>query len=614
MSAVWFLCFVVCVWTGYALFFMLVQKPLFFFSNDSGSTSRFKVLALIERHGCRSDFIIASYLTLIPVLITLYGSIFPGEWFRIVMTAYFGLISVVLGMLVTADYKLYPFWGFKIDASVLPYLRSLKGATASVSTGYIVLWVVMWLLTSVLIFLFSAGVSLPLLLMVGDGNGPAGTVLSIILTVLFFGVAVLIIRGLGPLPNNPSIAYFSSNQFYNHAALNPVYSLLYSISKRDVYASGFEFMPREESKRISAEIFSPKGEKSEKLLTTDRPNILLIIWESANASLSETICGNESVIPNFDRLASEGILFRRCVASSFRTERAIPAILSAVPGQPTDSIIRHTRKLSGLPGLPKSLALHGYETSAIHGGDLSIVHKNDFYMSAGSRRLVGQKNLPSDLAKGKWGIHDGPVLNWVFDDIMRLTSKGEKWFSVVQTLSSHEPFVVPEEVLPGDNDVKNSFAYTDRHLGKLIDRLKNSPAWKDLLVVIVGDHGVNRVAEKMSHFNHAHVPLLMLGGAVKAPRIIEETVSQTDLAATILSQLGIDHSDFPFSRDIFSGEYKDAPAYHAFSNGLMIVDNEGHTTYDLVSQSVIEGDPSPERIKKAQAIVQTLYDYIDSLG
>lgn len=615
MNAVWYLCYVAGVWLGFTLFFLLVQKPLFFFSNlPKDDTTLRRSCREVVAHGCKSDFITASYLSFIPLVLTLFGSIFPGRWFWITMTAYLGAASVALGLLTTADTNLYRFWGFKIDNSVLHYLRSLKGATASVSKAYILGWLVFWAVLSVVAFLFTAGITVPLIMLVGRGVTHTGNTLCIIGCPVMAAVLVLIIRGLKPLPNNPSIVYFSTKPFLNHAALNPGYSIIYSLQTRDVYKKGFDFMPSEESEEVCRRIFAPGKGNTRRILNTPNPNILLIIWESANASLSSLLGGEESVAENFDRLAPEGVLFTNCYASSFRTERAIPSILGAIPGQPSDSIIRHTRKLADLPGIPRALKNVGYETKAVHGGDLSIVHKNDYYMSSGCDTLVQQKDFSSELHKGKWGVHDGEVLDWVYDDVQRLQKEGKRWFTVVQTLSSHEPFEVPEELV-GDSQVKNSFAYTDKHIGRLIDRLKDSPAWEDLLVVIVADHGVNKTQQEMTTLRHAHIPLLMLGGAVRKPAVIDDIVSQTDLAATLLAQLGIDHSEFEFSRNVLADSYRHHPmAYHSFANGVMVVDSDGHTVIDLVSDNVIEGTDSPKRQHEARAILQHLYEYLDSKG
>ena len=47
-----------------------------------------------------------------------------------------------------------------------------------------------------------------------------------------------------------------------------------------------------------------------------------------------------------------------------------------------------------------------------------------------------------------------------------------------------------------------------------------------------------------------HIPLLWLGGAVKQPMQVDKIMNQTDLAATLLGQLGLEHTAFTFSRNV----------------------------------------------------------------
>ena len=84
-------------------------------------------------------------------------------------------------------------------------------------------------------------------------------------------------------------------------------------------------------------------------------------------------------------------------------------------------------------------------------------------------------------------------------------------------------------------------------------------------------------------------------------------MSQTDLAATILGQMGIAHDDFIFSRDIFADTYTAPFGYHAFHNGVMLTDKEGMTSIDTMLNEVVEGEDNPQRRKHIDAILQKLY-------
>ena len=84
------------------------------------------------------------------------------------------------------------------------------------------------------------------------------------------------------------MVYFSKNQFLNHSAINPAFSLLASLSKQQDFAAQFNFFPEEERKERYAALTLPDDSltnNTEKvnLLTTDRPNILIILMEMASA-------------------------------------------------------------------------------------------------------------------------------------------------------------------------------------------------------------------------------------------------------------------------------------------------------------------------------------------
>ncbi len=86
-------------------------------------------------------------------------------------------------------------------------------------------------------------------------------------------------------------------------------------------------------------------------------------------------------------------------------------------------------------------------------------------------------------------------------------------------------------------------------------------------------------------------------------------MNQSDIAATILSQLGIPHTDFPWSRNVLSANYTYPFAYSNYLAGAMFKDSTGASMVDLVANRVIskpsEGDE--ERFDKIRAILQCSY-------
>ena len=167
--------------------------------------------------------------------------------------------------------------------------------------------------------------------------------------------------------------------------------------------------------------------------------------------------------------------------------------------------------------------------------------------------------------------------------------------------------MVPYSRIKGD-PVANAMAYLDNSIGTLVNRLKKSPAWNNLLLIFVPDHGI-AYPEGMTESNSEkyHIPILWTGGAVKAPATVDRICNQTDLAATLLGQLGISHKQFAFSRDVLSATYTYPCAIHTFNHGVCFIDSTGTTVEDLTSGQTIVDTPTPStlRLKKAHAFLQT---------
>ena len=221
---------------------------------------------------------------------------------------------------------------------------------------------------------------------------------------------------------------------------------------------------------------------------------------------------------------------------------------------------------------------------------------------AGFERVCGQEGYPDAKAMCNWGVADEELLG-------RLPKpEGSPWFTALLTLSSHEPWDVPMRRLADERC--NAFAYTDSCLGAMLDRLERMPGWDRLLVVVVADHGVpvDGLSNDKMHLA-TRIPVLWTGGAVKEPRTVDVLMNQSDVAATLLAQLGLDVNDFTFSRNVLSPLYVDRFAVNAYKNGLYYIDSTGVTSYDCVSLSELDASyPSDaRRSQRTQALLQLLY-------
>jgi phosphoglycerol transferase MdoB-like AlkP superfamily enzyme len=162
-----------------------------------------------------------------------------------------------------------------------------------------------------------------------------------------------------------------------------------------------------------------------------------------------------------------------------------------------------------------------------------------------------------------------------------------------------------------EEKIPNAFAYTDECLGKLIDGLKQTDLWENLLIVCIPDHGFcypQGTTDRGGEFSH--IPMLWLGGAIKEPMKIDKIMNQTDMAATLLGQLGLDYSMFPFSRNVLSDSYVYPFAFYTSSSVFAFRDSTGVTAYDLKGERISWEEPSAseDRLNRGKAILQSAYD------
>lgn len=587
------------------LLIFILQKPLFMLYNGAIEKGfGFADYMQVMYHGASLDAATAGYLTALPFLLVLVSIWFKKFPLKKILWAYYVIAAALVSIIFVVDMALYTFWGFKLDASIFLYLDSPKEALASVSIGFIILRVIIMLLLIALITWILLKIT-PSVLSVTRRKW-TGTGIMLLLG----GILFIIIRGgVTESTSNIGQVYFSSEQFLNHSAVNPDFSLLSSMGKTQDFASEFNFF--DEGKR--AELFdglypATDGDSIVEVLNTKRPNILIVLMEGFGGVFVEPLGGLPDVAPNFNRLTEEGVFFTNCYANSFRTDRGTVCTFSGYLGLPTASVMKIPAKSRTLPSIAEELVKAGYKTDFLYGGDINFTNMKSYLLSKGYQHLRADKDFTlAEQTSNAWGVNDDITFDYLYNQLK--DRKEVPWHTAFLTLSSHEPFEVPYHRL--EEKIPNAFAFTDDCLGKFIDKLKQTPVWDNLLVVCLPDHGFYYPRKGLnSGPQFYHIPMLWLGGAVKQPMKIDKIMNQSDLAATLLGQLGMDHSSFNFSRNVLGGDYKYPFAFYSFNNGFSFRDSTGVTVFDNNSESVLLDEPvgSKDRINKGKAILQSVYD------
>lgn len=561
-----------------------LQKPLFLLCNaaDAAATTPAEWWGVVW-HGLRLDLTVAGYITALPLLLVLVSVWvpLPVRALRRGAACYFGLVSFVVAATFAANLALYPYWGFPLDSTVLIYIVHPREAAASADGAAVVRTLLLFALCGGANWLAYRRLVLP---HCDAGRRPVrqAGVWSVVLIVAA-GLDFLAIRGgTGPSVANVSKVCFSTNQFLNHAAVNPAFSFLSTLGEGSDYGSEYPFFGEEE---LAARFEALRGDRSEgpaeRLLRVDRPNVVVVILESFSRIVMEEEVGGRAVMPSMRAWRERGIWFENFFANSFRTDRGEVAILSGYPAQTRLSIMKLPAKSRSLPSMARSLGAAGYATRFVYGGDLDFTNQSSYMYATGWQELLWQKSLSFDRPPTVWGYDDAVMCDWFADRVIAWSAEPQPFLAGLLTLSSHEPFKVPFEKF--DHPVLNAMAFSDDCVGRMLDRLAASPAWENLLVVLVADHSYP-YPRTLNHSEPARhrIPMIWTGGAVAGPHRVETYGSQIDLCATLLGQLGIDHSDFVFSKDLFDPSLRKF-AYYTFNEGFGVVDSEGEAVWDAAS-------------------------------
>ena len=105
--------------------------------------------------------------------------------------------------------------------------------------------------------------------------------------------------------------------------------------------------------------------------------------------------------------------------------------------------------------------------------------------------------------------------------------------------------------------------------------------------------------------------MLWLGGLIKRDTTINKYGSQTDLARTLLNQLGVHADEFSYSKDLLSESSKSF-AFYDYNNGFGFLTDSVRYIYDNDSRKVIlkEGYLDDMSLNRGRALQQLFYmDY-----
>ncbi len=153
----------------------------------------------------------------------------------------------------------------------------------------------------------------------------------------------------------------------------------------------------------------------------------------------------------------------------------------------------------------------------------------------------------------------------------------------------------------------NAIHYSDRCIGDFIRKCKESGIWDSTLFILMADHGTRVIKHIDPNLPAAyHIPLLLAGGALNIQDTVIHTIgSQTDMIATVLAQLGMDHSGYKYSRNLLAVSAQPF-AFYSYPNAAAIVSDKGVSIFNLQNKQFVAGDSIQENTTLLKAYLQSI--------
>lgn len=277
-----------------------------------------------------------------------------------------------------------------------------------------------------------------------------------------------------------------------------------------------------------------------------KPNIVIFILESYGREYSgafnpnTNIPGYEGYTPFIDSLAQHSLIFTNGYANGYKSIHGMSSIIAGIPSF-IDAFTSSPYPKQKIESLVSTLKNQGYDTSFFHGAPNGSMGFQGFGNILGYEHYYGKTEYNNDDDfDGVWGIWDEPFFQYFNTE---LTKKKQPFMATLFSVSSHEPYHVPEKYhgkFPkGKVNINQCVGYTDYALKKFFAAAKKEPWFKNTIFVMVADHS-NTIAydEYRKEGNKNTVPILFYSANEKYVGVNSDWAQQIDIYPTLLDMIG----------------------------------------------------------------------------
>ncbi|MBK6976947.1 MAG: sulfatase-like hydrolase/transferase [Cytophagaceae bacterium] len=361
--------------------------------------------------------------------------------------------------------------------------------------------------------------------------------------------------------NFNQVGEYVSNPQQVALVLNTPFSIIKTIKSNAIGRMNY-FSDEESLKNAFDPIIIQKKEFPKPL------NVVIIIVESYSEEASGLFnqeWKTGGFTPFLDSLRQKSFYSEYSFANGKKSIEALPAIWAGVPS------FEHPYVLSEFSGnkidaLPEMLKQAGYHTSFFHGAPNGSMGFDAFAKTAGIEQYFGKNEYPRpEDFDGIWGVWDEPYLQYFG---RKLSTFKTPFFSTVFTLSSHDPFRIPEQYngkfKKGPHPIFETLSYTDNALRKFFEYAKTQSWYNNTLFVITADHTSSFSGSKKfkSGVGRFRIPIFFYSPGIISAQKSEKLFQQTDISPTILGFLGMNTEHISFGKNLLKNDKPNFSVFH----------------------------------------------------
>jgi arylsulfatase A-like enzyme len=292
----------------------------------------------------------------------------------------------------------------------------------------------------------------------------------------------------------------------------------------------------------------------------ERPNILWIIVEDMSCDFGfqgQTLVDT----PTIDQLAKEGIIFNNAYVTSPVCSTSRSALITGMY-QTTIGAHNHTMSRGAvkhyLPEpvrpIPELFREAGYYVSNAN-GNLTNFGKTDYDFVWDNKGLYDAPDW-SGRKPGQPFFAQVQLFGGKYRNIPAAYARVKKGLDKLVTPDqvSLPPYYPDDPVFRKDwAEYLNSVQYTDREVGRILQRLKEDGVLDNTIIFFITDHGISQARGKQFVYDEgAKIPFVVWApGSIESGTTRDELIEHIDMAATSLYFAGIDIPAYMQGRPLF---------------------------------------------------------------